>query len=280
MTGNADQNEAQAKSLRDHLHEFIFEADTKAGSLFDIGLIIAILASVIVVMLSTLKTAQEEPQRTTFLAIEWAFTLVFTAEYLLRIAVARRPLRYIFSPFGIIDLLSILPAFIGLFIPGGERLLVVRVLRLLRVFRVLKLARYLHEATALRGALWQSRHKITVFLTTVLIVVVITGALMHIVEGGSNEDFESMPRAMYWAIITMSTVGYGDITPTTVFGQFITAAPVLIGYSMTIVPTGILSAEIATRRSKSTVGNQCCSQCMKEDHDPDAKFCKHCGTGL
>ncbi|MGP1272309.1 MAG: ion transporter [Phycisphaerales bacterium] len=269
-----------AASWRSRLHEIIFESDTPAGRRFDIGLIVAILLSVLVVILSTMPDVEGTRWERRFYAIEWAFTAIFTVEYLTRLLVVKRPLRYAFSFFGVIDLLSILPAFIGLIVPGGERLLVVRTLRLLRIFRVLKLARYLSEATALRRAFILSRHKITVFITIVLIVILISAAVMHVVEGNAgNTDFDSMPSAMYWAVITMTTVGYGDITPITAFGKFVTATLVLVGYSMIIVPTGILSAEIAQQK-RSKVTGQSCPSCMNEDHDADARYCKRCGHAL
>lgn len=270
----------QSGGLREKLHEIIFESDTPAGKVFDTFLIAAILLSVTVVILSTMSFARDGVWRDAFYITEWVFTALFTLEYIVRLLVVKRPMRYATSFYGIIDLLSILPAFIGLVVPGGERLLVVRMLRLLRVFRVFKLARYLSEASNLRKALLQSRHKITVFVTFMLIVVVISSALMHLVEGNAgNEDFDSMPDAMYWSVITMTTVGYGDVTPQTGFGKFATAALVLIGYSMIIVPTGIVSAEIASRRAGRVTG-QACRSCMSEDHDADAKFCKMCGEAL
>lgn len=276
---NQDQSPPRVAPWRDRLHEIIFEADTPAGKAFDVGLIIAIILSVGVVVLGTLPAARDEPYRSIFLGLEWGFTVLFTAEYVLRLIIVRRPWRYATSFFGIIDLLSILPAFIGLIVPGGERLLVVRTLRLLRVFRVFKLARYLSEASALRRALLVSRHKIAVFITTVLIVVLISSAMMHVVEGNAgNTAFDSMPGAMYWAIITMTTVGYGDITPITAVGKATTAVLVLIGYSLIIVPTGILSAEMAG--SGRPVTTRACPACMAEGHDIDAVFCKRCGERL
>ena len=268
----------QVAPWRDYLHEVIFEADTRAGKAFDIALIIAIFVSVAVVVLSTLQAANTEPYRSIFYTLEWIFTILFTAEYIIRLVVVRRPWRYATSFFGIIDLLSILPAFISIIIPGSERLMVVRTLRLLRIFRVFKLARYLSEATALREAFYISRHKIAVFMATVLIVVLIASALMHVVEGDQNSAFASIPESMYWAIITMTTVGYGDITPVTVVGKITTALLVLVGYSLIIVPTGILSAEITDSRRKVTT--RACSSCMAEGHDADAKFCKRCGALL
>lgn len=265
---------------RDRLRVMIFEADTRAGKVFDVGLIIAIFASVAVVILSTLESASDEPYRTIFLSLEWTFTIFFTIEYILRLLIVRRPLRYATSFFGIIDLLSILPAFIGILVPGGERLLVVRTLRLLRIFRIFKLTRYLSEATALRNALYVSRHKVAVFITTVLIVVLIASALMHIVESNAgNKDFESMPSAIYWAIITMTTVGYGDIIPITVIGKATTAALVLVGYSLIIIPTGILTAEI-TGGGKKAITTRSCASCLAQGHDSDANHCKYCGEPL
>lgn len=275
-------HEDRPPTLRDRLYLIVFEADTPAGKTFDILLIIAIFASVIVVMLSTLKDARAEPYRTAFRAAEWAFTAIFTVEYVLRLWIARRPLRYAVSFYGVIDLLAILPAFIGLLVPGGERLLVVRTLRMLRIFRVLKLTRYLSEAAALRQAVYQGRQKIAVFLSTVLIVVLITSAIMHIVEGNAgNEAFQNLPESMYWAIITMTTVGYGDITPITPIGKAVTAMLVLIGYSLIIVPTGILSAEMASERfGRQRVTTRACPHCLREGHDAEAKFCKHCGGAM
>ncbi len=265
---------------RDRLHSIIFEADTRSGKAFDVGLILAICASVVVVILSTMPIASEGAYRKTLYTLEWIFTGLFTLEYILRLIVVRRRVRYALSFFGIIDLLSILPAFIGLVVPRGEEMLVVRTLRLLRIFRVFKLARYLNEATALKQALLISRHKVLVFITTVLIVVLIASALMHIVEGNAgNEAFDSMPSAMYWAIITMTTVGYGDITPITAIGKVITAALVLVGYSLIIIPTGILTAEMAGFGRKA-ITTRACRSCMFEGHDSDADFCKRCGERL
>ncbi|MCA9276963.1 MAG: ion transporter [Phycisphaerales bacterium] len=264
---------------RDRLHEIIFEADTKAGKAFDVALIIAIFLSVAVVVLSTLPSAASEPYRSVFYTLEWVFTILFTAEYILRLIVVRRPWRYATSFFGVIDLLSILPAFLSILLPGSERLMVVRTLRLLRIFRVFKLTRYLSEASALREAFYISRHKIAVFMTTVLIVILIASSLMHVVEGSAqNEAFDSIPDSMYWAIITMTTVGYGDVIPVTVVGKITTTLLVLVGYSLIIVPTGILSAEITDSRRKVTT--RACGACMAEGHDADARFCKKCGAVL
>lgn len=271
-------NENGSRGWRDRMHEIIFEADTKIGKAFDIGLIIAIMLSVAVVVLSTLPIAVHDPYKSVLYALEWVFTILFTIEYVFRMLIVRRPWRYATSFFGVIDLLSILPAFLGLFFPGSERLMVVRTLRLLRVFRVFKLARYLSEASALREVFFVSRHKIAVFMTTILIVVLIASTIMHVVEGGENEAFESIPGALYWAVITMTTVGYGDVVPMTVIGKITTMTLVLVGYSLIIVPTGILSAEISESRKRVTT--RACPHCMAEGHDRDAKFCKKCGQLL
>lgn len=264
---------------RDKLHEIIFEADTKAGKAFDVILIGTILASVVAVMLSTIPE-QSNDYYAALLVVEWIFTGLFTIEYIVRIIIVRRRLRYIFSFYGIVDLLSILPMFLAILLTGADTLLVIRTIRLLRIFRVFKLARYLSEASALKEALYVSRHKIAVFLTTVLITVLIASAIMHVVETeDGNEDFNSLPNAMYWAIITMSTVGYGDITPGTPVGKLTTAVLVLVGYSLIIVPTGILTAEIASR-PLGRVSTISCAHCLAEGHDTDAKFCKRCGLPL
>lgn len=281
---NENQQPRKLSPWREKLHLIIFGTDTRSGKAFDVGLIIAIFLSVLVVILSTLDAADEKPYKTIFYALEWVFTILFTIEYITRLMVVRRPLRYATSFFGIIDLLSILPAFLGILLPGtgSERLMIVRTLRLLRIFRVFKLARYLSEASALRKAFYISRHKIAVFMTTVLIVVLIASALMHVVEyGAGNEDFKSMPSAMYWAIITMTTVGYGDIIPITVVGKATTAVLVLIGYSLIIVPTGILSAEIVSAsNSQGNKSDRACPSCGGHGHDFDADFCKRCGGKL
>ncbi len=285
MAKNRDEDQGADQKLkvapwRDQLHEIIFEADTRWGKVFDVSLIVAIILSVIVVILSTMPFAVTEPYHAIFLGVEWFFTVLFTIEYVIRLIIVRRPVRYATSFFGVIDLLSILPAFIGILVPGGERLMVVRTMRLLRIFRVFKLARYLKEATALREALMVSRHKIAVFITTVLIVVLIASALMHVVEANAgNTDFDSMPSAMYWAIITMTTVGYGDIVPITAVGKATTMVLVLVGYSLIIIPTGILSAEIAGSVG-GRITTRACPSCMSEGHAMDAVFCSRCGERL
>ena len=262
---------------RFRLHEVIFEADTRAGKLFDIALMVAIVASVAVVMIESLPSVG--PQfGPLFFRIEWAFTLLFTVEYVARIAAVRHPSRYIFSFFGMVDLLAILPTWISLVLPGGHALIAIRVLRLIRVFRVLKLGHYLVGAEELTDALRESRPKIVVFLAGVASIAVVMGALLYLIEGEEN-GFTSIPRGVYWAIVTMTTVGYGDISPQTTAGQFAAVILMLIGYAIIAVPTGIVSAAIA-QRARAAVSTQACLSCSREGHDPDAEHCKYCGAVL
>lgn len=268
---------------RTRLHTIIFEADTRAGRLFDTALIVAIIASVIVVILDSVQSIREGRFHGLMVGLEWLFTTLFTLEYLLRIISVRRPWRYIFSFYGLVDLLAILPTYLGLFIPNAHELIVIRMLRLLRIFRVFKLVRFLGEAEALRHAFYTSRHKIAVFLTAVFIIITIMAAAMHVIESNAgNEQFSSMPQSMYWAIVTMTTVGYGDITPDTTLGKFLSAAMMLIGYSMIIVPAGILSAEIAveSQRHARRSTTQHCPTCSRDGHEFDATYCKFCGAPL
>ena len=262
---------------RYRLHEIIFEADTRAGKCFDIFLILAILASVLVVMLDSVAAIGSSYG--SFLSIlEWGFTLLFTLEYGLRLICVKKPLKYAISPLGLVDLLAILPTYISLVVPGSQYLIVIRVLRVLRVFRVLKLVSYLGEASVLTRALKASRHKIIVFLITVLTLVVIFGSLMYLIEGGEN-GFTSIPKSIYWAIVTMTTVGYGDISPQTAVGQALAAMIMILGYGIIAVPTGIVTSEI-TRASQKAITTRACPGCMAEGHDPDALFCKFCSAQL
>lgn len=263
---------------RRRLHEVIFEADTAVGKGFDVALLVAILLSILVVMLESVQQINEQ-YRGALQAAEWVFTLLFTVEYGLRLLCVRRPWRYAVSFFGVVDLLAILPTFLSLFLPGSQSLLVIRGLRLLRVFRVFKLARFLSEASELRRAVWASRAKITVFLTTVLILVIIMGSAMYLIESGAGSGFTSIPQSMYWAVVTMTTVGYGDIAPVTVLGKTVAAVIMMLGYCLIIVPTGIISAELAQTSSKP-VTTQSCANCLAEGHDHDALHCKYCGQKL
>jgi voltage-gated potassium channel len=255
----------------------VFGIDTPAGRAFDIALLITILLSVIVVMLESVARIRAD-YGPTLRVIEWIFTGVFTVEYVLRLISSRRPLIYALSFFGIVDLLSIIPTYLSLVIEGSQSLIVIRILRLLRVFRILKLAHYLGEATTLMRALRASRAKITVFLFTIVMVVVVAGAAMYLVEGESN-GFTSIPKGMYWAIVTMTTVGYGDISPKTVPGQTLASLLMILGYGIIAVPTGIVSVELA-QAVRENSRRRICEACQREGHDPDASHCKYCGTTL
>jgi voltage-gated potassium channel len=264
---------------RERIRVIIFEADTPAGKAFDVGLLIAILASVIAIMLDSVASIRAQYGRALDLA-EWIFTFLFTIEYLLRLICVPVPSHYARSFFGVVDLIAILPTYLSLLVPGAEHLLVIRGLRLLRVFRVFKLAHFLGEASILRRALTQSRHKITVFLGTIAILVTIIGTAMYLIEGGEN-GFTSIPAAVYWAVVTMTTVGYGDIAPHTVAGKMLATVVMILGYSIIAVPTGIVTAEIVESAAAARkVTTRCCAQCMAEGHDADALFCKACGAEL
>jgi voltage-gated potassium channel len=281
----------ESRSWRERWYEIIFEADTPAGKLFDVLLLIAILLSVLVVICESVESIRED-YPWLLVRAEWFFTLLFTLEYAVRIICARRPLRYIFSFYGAVDLLAILPTYlIALPIfegaPSAQRLAVIRAIRLLRAFRIFKLGHMLSEASALREAIWAARAKITVFLSFVLIAVVIVGSAMHLIEGGRVDSagqpigsgFDSIPEGMYWAIVTMTTVGYGNVSPETALGKALAACMMILGYCMIIVPTGIVSAELAQAGAKN-VTTQVCPECMREGHDPDAIYCKYCGETL
>lgn len=260
---------------RNQLHEIIFEADTRIGKLFDLALILSIVISVIVVMLDSVATLQIRYGQL-FLLLEWIFTILFTIEYLLRLSCIGRPLKYAGSFYGVVDLLSILPSYVSLFLPAGKFLLVIRILRLLRVFRVLKLVQYVGESNKLQRALWASRRKIAVFLLSVFLMMIIFGSVMYIVEGPEN-GFTSIPRSIYWAVVTMTTVGYGDISPQTNMGQAIASLVMILGYGIIAIPTGIVTSELTFAKAIST---QACPECGGEGHDVNAKHCKHCGAAL
>lgn len=259
------------------LHEVIFEADTLAGKLFDVALIITIVASVLVVMMDSVASYRADFGGF-FMGLEWLFTILFTVEYILRLAAVGRPLKYALSFFGVVDLLAVLPTYISLLLPGTHYLLVIRVIRILRIFRVFKLVQYVGEANALTKALRASSKKITVFLFAVTTVVIVSGSLMYILEGESN-GFTSIPRSIYWAIVTLTTVGYGDISPATNLGQAVAAVIMITGYSIIAVPTGIVTVEMA-RVARDSTCTQVCPECSAEDHESDARYCKHCGARL
>ena len=262
--------------------EIIFRHDTPSSRNFDLMLIGAIFASVFIVFADSTPTIHARYADVLYV-LEWGFTLLFTAEYALRLMVVRRPLKYATSLWGVIDLLSIVPTYISLLAPGSQSLLVVRVLRLLRLFRILKLTRYVEESGLLGEALWRSRRKILVFLSVVLSLVVIFGAAMYVIEGPSN-GFTSIPTGMYWAVVTVATVGFGDITPATSLGRVVTSLLILIGYGIIAVPTGIYTAELAAvfREERHTASQTevVCGRCQLDAHPLDANYCHRCGERL
>ncbi len=264
------------RSTRDKLRHIIFEANTPASRLFDLILLWAILISVVVVMMDSVEGIPASFKKLLFI-LEWILTILFSIEYILRIWATRKPYRYIFSVYGIIDLLAVLPTYISLFIAGSQYLLVIRTLRLLRVFRILKLVSFVKEAQLLIYALRESRHKLTVFLSFVLSIDVIVGTIMYMVEG-PEYGFTSIPKSIYWAIVTMTTVGFGDIAPQTVLGQSLASVLMLLGYTIIAVPTGIVS--VSMFKEGFHITNRSCPNCTKEGHDRDAEFCKYCGSAM
>ena len=273
------RNEAP-DSLRERLHEIIFEADTPAGKLFDILLLVFIVVSVIVVLLESVDQYAENYGRV-FIVIEWVLTVFFTIEYGLRLYAVLRPWKYATSFFGIIDLLSILPAYLSLFAIGSSSLLTIRALRLLRVFRIFKLGHYMNEGALIMNALRASYNKIMVFLFFIMVLVTIIGSVMYLIEGEKNPAFTSIPKSIYWAIVTLTTVGYGDITPQTNIGQFLSAAVMILGYAVIAVPTGIVTNELMNSdQDAGAVNTQACRYCGKEGHGDDAIYCKYCGEML
>ncbi len=259
------------------LHEIIFEADTPKGKLFDVLLIFCILFSVVIVMLDSVTTIRTQ-YGTSLYVIEWIVTILFTIEYMLRIICVGRPIRYITSYFGVVDLLAILPTYLSLVLPGSHYLMVIRILRVFRIFRVLKLAKYLGETSMLVTALKASSRKISIFLFFVLTLVVIIGSLMYMIEGHKN-GFTSIPRGVYWAIVTLTTVGYGDISPNTAIGQALAAVVMILGYGIIAVPTGIVTFEMAGAFERE-ITTTSCPECASEGHDKDAEYCKYCGAKI
>ncbi len=262
---------------RGTIHEIIFEADTPAGKFFDIVLIISILISVFVIMLESVKGFYIR-HAATLMIIDWSFTVLFTIEYSLRLISVRRAWLYAKSFYGLVDLFAILPSYLSLFFPGTGYFQVIRIVRVLRIFRVFKLVHYVSEAQTLGRALRAGRRKIVVFLIAVLTLVTIFGCLMYVIEGETN-GFTSIPRSIYWAIVTLTTVGYGDISPKSSVGQAVAAIIMILGYAIIAVPTGIVTAEIVRAEPKS-VSTQACPNCSAEGHDEDAVFCKYCGERL
>ncbi|KAF5064396.1 Ion transport protein [anaerobic digester metagenome] len=264
------------EKLKRKIYKIIFEAYTPAGKLFDVVLIWSILLSVALVVVESVHEYNEKYQ-VLFTAGEWFFTILFTLEYILRIYVIRKKTAYIFSFFGVVDLLAILPTYISLLFPGTQYLMVIRILRLMRVFRVFKLSSYLAEANILRKALLASSRKILVFLSSIAVLVVVIGAIMYVIEG-PKYGFRDIPTSIYWAVVTLTTVGYGDISPQTGVGQFFASVVMVLGYAIIAVPTGIMTVELsAIHRKKNTPTTKVCPECMHEGHDVDARYCKYCG---
>ena len=266
------------KGLKSLLHEIIYEADTPEGKLFDVLLLFLILLSVFVVMLDSIDIFHEN-YRYLFDIIEWIITVLFSIEYGLRIIVVKKPIKYITSFFGIIDLLSILPQYLSFFFVSSGSLAALRALRLLRIFRILKLTRFIGESNFLIRSLKASRAKIGVFLFTVFILSIIFGTIMYLIEGEEN-GFTSIPESIYWTIVTLTTVGYGDIAPGTTIGRFIASIIMIMGYGIIAVPTGIVSAEMAQKRRRPDTNTQSCSICAESSHKDNAKYCHSCGNLL
>ncbi len=273
-------NNSSHKTWKDQLHDVIYEADTPLGRIFDIILLILIVLSIVFVMLESVKGLSTDAYTFLYYA-EWVITVFFTFEYIARIISIKRPSKYIFSFYGIIDLLSTLPLYLSFFITGSSALLAVRALRLLRVFRILKISRYIGESNRLAKAIRDSGAKILVFLFAVLVLCIIMGTVMYLIEG-EESGFRSIPISVYWCIVTMTTVGYGDIAPATPLGQLIAAMIMIVGYGIIAVPTGIVSAEYASERrvKKVHLNTQACANCNTTDHRDDSKFCHKCGEDL
>lgn len=267
----------KSSSWRLRLHEIIYESDTRAGKFFDVTLLCLIVASIIVVVLDSSQQWRQS-HGDLFEKMEWGFTILFTIEYILRLICIKKPWRYVFSFLGVIDLLAIIPGYLSLLVPGTRSLLVLRALRLMRIFRIFKLSHFLSEMHFLRVALKGSMRKISVFMLVVLTLVIIMGSVMYLVEGGRN-GFDSIPESIYWAIVTITTVGYGDISPVTAPGKFVASVIMLMGYAIIAVPTGIITTEMAIAMMRKE-NQQACPGCGREGHDSNARYCKFCGEKL
>lgn len=265
--------------FQQELYRIIFLADTPAGKKFDIWLMVMILGSVITVFLESVPSLSTK-FHLLFITLEWIFTIFFTIEFILRVYCSPRPIKYVRSFYGMIDLMSILPTYLSLILPGTQVGAVIRILRLLRVFRIFKLNSFMYQGAMISSALLKSRRKIAVFLYFVFLLVIVIGSFMYLIEhhGPSANEFDSIPRSIYWAIVTITTVGYGDISPATNLGQFVAAIVMVIGYAVIAVPTGIVSAELIAVDGKDK--SKICSKCNRVGHDSDANHCKHCGEHL
>ncbi len=262
--------------FRKRLHEIIFEADTRAGKIFDEALLVTILISLALVMVESLAIIDDQKKHVLRI-MEWIITIIFLVEYLARVWTVDKPKKYIFSFYGIIDLLAILPSFLGLIFTGGQSLMVIRALRLLRVFRILKLSRYTRAGRLIAATIWRSKEKIVVFILFVFTLATIIGTFMYLIEGEKN-GFTDIPTSIYWAIVTLTTVGYGDLSPVTGIGQLLASFVMILGYSIIAVPTGIVTASLIGK--KDNLNTQTCSKCLFDKHDDDALFCKRCGESL
>ncbi|MEM9065931.1 MAG: ion transporter [Planctomycetota bacterium] len=278
MNSEQSEHNGERHGWRETLRVIIFEADTPLGKTFDLILMLAIIASVFAVAFETVESVAADYGRELRI-VEWVFTILFTIEYVLRLISVRKPGEYARSFFGVVDLLSFLPTYLAAFIPGAQTLLVVRALRLIRVFRILKLARFVSEGGQLLLAVKNSLPKVSVFLVAVLTTVIIVGTIMYLVEGPEN-GFTSIPQSVYWAIVTMSTVGYGDLAPATPLGKTLASIVMIIGYGVLAVPTGIVTAEIGRADRTKKISTKACADCSLGGHDPDAEFCKRCGARL
>lgn len=267
-----------AQRWQDRLHEIIYESEKPEGKAFDIALLACILISIFVVILDSVESLHAK-YGGLFAAMEWVFTIIFTIEYVLRLICIKRPLKYVFSPLGIIDLLAIIPSYLSIVFAGAQSLLVFRALRLLRVFRIFRLMHFVSELRFLSASVINSLRKISIFILFVLVIVVILGSVIYLVEGPEH-GFTSIPQSIYWAIVTITTVGYGDLAPGTPLGKMIASFIMLLGYGIIAVPTGIVTTEMALAARKNEQGHNACPSCGREGHDKDAKFCKFCGSTL
>lgn len=267
------------KSWKIRLYEIIFESDTIGGKIFDVALLFLIAASVIVILLESMPWLAAKYQRQFFLA-EIGFTIIFTIEYILRLIAVPKPWKYVRSFYGAIDLAAILPTYFAIIFPQLHFLLLIRVLRLLRVFRIFRMVHFLNESLFLVNALWGARRKILVFFFAVILITMVAGATMYVVEHQKNPNFHSIPQSIYWAIVTLTTVGYGDVSPVTPLGKFLASFIMLLGYCIIAVPTGIVSASIVKEMKDHEANLQTCPHCFRQGHDLNASFCKYCGHPL
>lgn len=282
MRRHTDMSHREQTPLQLKFYEVIFGTETRAGKWFDLCLIAVILASVVVIMLDSIQSL-DDTYGNLFLQMEWVFTIMFTLEYMARIWCTPNRKAYIFSLYGVVDLLALLPTYLSLLVPQTAPLLIIRLLRILRIFRVLRLLSLLNEANELAGALQRSGRKVFVFFSLVIIIATIFGCLLYVIEGPGN-GFDDIPTSVYWAIVTITTVGYGDVTPVTTAGRAVSAAGMLVGYAIIAVPTGIITAELTgaqrIRKMRELLESRNCTTCSAVEHDPHAHYCRLCGSGL